>query len=151
MQTSGVQDTAIVVQLLDKSENIVQQVKAEADGSAAFFYITPGVYYVRAFIDRNGNGIWDTGLYDDDLQPEDVYYYHRSIECKAKWDNTLQWNMTERKRYLQKPGELVKQKNSKNKKKQMNRNADRAKRLGMEYVKQNTIKVINNESKNSKK
>ena len=151
MQTSGVQDTAIVVQLLDKSENIVQQVKAEADGSAAFFYITPGVYYVRAFIDRNGNSRWDTGLYDDDLQPEDVYYYNRSIECKAKWDNTLQWNLTEFKRYLQKPGELVKQKNSKNKKKQMNRNADRAKRLGIEYVKQNTIKVINNESKNSKK
>ena len=103
MQTSGIQDTAIVVQLLDKSE------------------------------------------------PEEVYYYHRSIECKAKWDNTLQWNMTERKRNLQKPGELVKQKNSKNKKKQMNRNADRAKRLGIEYVKQNTIKVKNNESNNSKK
>ena len=102
-------------------------------------------------MDRNGNGRWDTGLYDDDLQPEDVYYYHRSIECKAKWDNTLQWNMTERKRYLQKPGELVKQKNSNNKKKQMNRNADRAKRLGIEYVKQNTIKVKNNESNNSKK
>ena len=151
MQTSGIQDSTIVVQLLDKSENVVQQVRAEADGSAPFFYINPGVYYVRAFMDRNGNGRWDTGLYDDDLQPEDVYYYHRSIECKAKWDNTLQWNMTERKRYLQKPGELVKQKNSNNKKKQMNRNADRAKRLGIEYVKQNTIKVKNNESNNSKK
>jgi hypothetical protein len=33
----------------------------------------------------------------------------------------------------------------------MNRNADRAKRLGIEYVKQNTIKVKNNESNNSKK
>lgn len=151
MQTSGIQDSTIVVQLLDKSENVVQQVRAEADGSAPFFYINPGVYYVRAFMDRNGNGRWDTGLYDDDLQPEDVYYYHRSIECKAKWDNTLQWNMTERNRYLQKPGELVKQKNSNNKKKQMNRNADRAKRLGIEYVKQNTIKVKNNESNNSKK
>ena len=59
--------------------------------------------------------------------------------------------MTERKRYLQKPGELVKQKNSNNKKKQMNRNVDRAKRLGIEYVKQNTIKVNKNESINSKK
>ena len=140
MQTSGIADSNIVVQLLDKSEKIVQQVKAENDGSASFFYISPGVYYIRAFIDRNGNGIWDTGLYDDDLQPEDVYYYHRSIECKAKWDNTLQWNLTERKRYLQKPGDLVKQKNAKNKKKQMNRNAERAKRLGIEYVKEIKVK-----------
>lgn len=152
MQTSGIQDTSVVVQLLDKSGNVVKQVRAEADGSATFFYVNPAVYYVRAFVDRNGNGLWDTGLYDDDLQAEDVYYYHRSVECKAKWDNTLQWNLTERKRYLQKPGELVKQKNSKTQKKQMNRNADRAKQLGIEYVKKNnTIKVKNNESNNSKK
>ena len=151
MQTAGVADTNLVVQLLDKSEKIVQQVRTEADGSASFFYVNPGVYYVRAFSDRNGNGLWDTGLYKDDVQPEDVYYYHRSIECKAKWDNTLQWNLTERKLYLQKPGELNKQKNSKGSRKQMNRNAERAKRLGIQYVKQNTIKVNNTDSNNSKK
>jgi uncharacterized protein (DUF2141 family) len=140
MQLSGIKDSNIVVQLLDKSESVVQQVKAEADGSAAFFYINPAVYYVRAFIDRNGNNLWDTGKYDEDLQPEDVYYYSRSIECKAKWDSTLQWNLTERKRFQQKPGELTKQKNSKTKKKQMNRNIDRAKQLGIEYVKDIKVK-----------
>ena len=140
MQMSGLQDTSLVVQLLDKSENIVKQVRAEADGSATFFYINPGVYYVRAFADRNGNDIWDTGNYDADLQPEDVYYYHRSVECKAKWDNTLQWNLTERKRYQQKPGELIKQKSSKGKKKLMNRNIERAKQLGIEYVKDIKVK-----------
>ena len=140
MQLSGIKDSNIVVQLLDKSESVVQQVKAEADGSAAFFYINPAVYYVRAFIDRNGNNLWDTGKYDEDLQPEDVYYYSRSIERKAKWDSTLQWNLTERKRFQQKPGELTKQKNSKTKKKQMNRNIDRAKQLGIEYVKDIKVK-----------
>ena len=135
LQLSGLQDTGLVVQLLDKSENVVQQVRAEADGTATFFYINAGTYYARAFVDRNGNDLWDTGLYDADLQPEDVYYYNRSIECKAKWDATLQWNLTERKRFLQKPGALIKQKASKTKKKQLNRNADRAKRLGIQYVK----------------
>ena len=140
METSGCQDIGLVLQLLDKSENVVQQVRAEADGSATFFYINPGVYYVRAFIDRNGNNVWDTGLYDADIQPEDVYYYSRSIECKAKWDNTLQWNLTERKRYQQKPSGLVKQKSSKTKKKLRNRNAERAKQLGIEYVKDIKVK-----------
>lgn len=140
IETSGIRDSNMMVQLLDKSENVVQQVKAEADGSATFYYINPGIYYVRAFIDRNGNGVWDTGQYDEDLQPEDVYYYNRSIECKAKWDITQQWNLTERKRYLQKPGGLVKQKATKGKKKQMNRNAERAKQLGIEYVKDLKVK-----------
>ena len=140
MQLSGINDTSVVVQLLDKSENVIQQVRVENDGSAAFFYINPGVYYVRAFVDRNGNDIWDTGQYDEDLQAEDVYYYPRSIECKAKWDITQQWNLTERKRYLQKPGALVKQKATKGKKKQMNRNAERAKQLGIEYVKDIKVK-----------
>ena len=140
IEMSGIRDSNMMVQLLDKSENIVQQVKAEADGSVTFYYINPGNYYVRAFIDRNGNGVWDTGQYDEDLQPEDVYYYNRSIECKAKWDITQQWNLTERKRYLQKPGGLVKQKATKGKKKQMNRNAERAKQLGIEYVKDLKVK-----------
>ena len=143
LQLSGLQDTGLVVQLLDKSENVVQQVRAEADGSATFFYINPGAYYARAFVDRNGNNLWDTGQYDADMQPEDVYYYNRSIECKAKWDATLQWNLTERRRFQQKPSALVKQKNSKTKKKQMNRNAERAKRLGIEYVKDIKVKVTN--------
>ncbi len=140
LNLSGIQDSAIVVQLLDKGENVVQQVKAEADGSATFYYVNPGVVYVRAFIDSNGNGIWDTGLYDADQQPEDVYYYHRSIECKAKWDITQQWNLTERKRFMQKPGDLVKQQNTKTKKKQMNRNIERAKQLGIKYVKDIRVK-----------
>jgi uncharacterized protein (DUF2141 family) len=151
MQTSGLQEKGLVVQLLNKSESIVQEVRAEADGSATFFYINPGVYYVRAFVDRNGNGIWDTGLYDEDLQPEDVYYYSNSIECKAKWDLTQQWNLTERKRYQQKPGDLVKQKAGKAKKKQMNRNIERAKHLGIEYVKKNVVMINDIDSKNNKK
>lgn len=153
MKLSGIQDTGIVVQLLDKSEGIVQQVRMEKDGAAPFFYVNPGIYYVRAFTDRNGNNLWDTGLYEADQQPEDVYYYHRSIECKAKWDNTLQWNVTEHKRYLQKPGDLKKQQNNKTKKKLMNRNLDRAKQLGIEYVKKNAAIMVKdtNSKKNSKK
>ena len=65
---------------------------------------------MRAFVDRNGNGKWDTGNYDENLQPEDVYYYPREIEAKEKFDMTLQWNLTERKRTQQKPGKIVKQK-----------------------------------------
>ena len=140
LQLSGVSDTGLVVQLLDKSDKVQKQERAEKDGTVTFFYVNPGTYYARAFVDRNGNDLWDTGLYDADQQAEDVYYYSRAIECKAKWDVTQQWNLTARKRYEQKPGELQKQKSDKQKRQLKNRNAERARQLGIEYVKKQVVK-----------
>ena len=140
LQLSGVSDTGLVVQLLDKSDKVQKQERAEKDGTVTFFYVNPGTYYARAFVDRNGNDLWDTGLYDADQQAEDVYYYSRAIECKAKWDVTQQWNLTARKRYEQKPSELQKQKSDKQKRQLKNRNAERARQLGIEYVKKQVVK-----------
>jgi len=137
---SGVRDTGIVVQLLDKDDKCLRQLRAANDGEAAFFYLEPGNYYVRAFVDRNGNDLWDTGNYDDDQQPEDVYYYSSEIECKANWDVTKQWNLTGKPRNQQKPGALVKQKDTKEKKQKKNRNAERARQLGIEYVQKQLVK-----------
>ena len=137
---SGVRDTGIVVQLLGTEDKSLRQVRAGNDGEAAFFYLEEGKYYARAFVDRNGNDLWDTGNYDDDQQPEDVYYYSGEIECKAKWDVTKQWNLTGKPRNQQKPGALVKQKDTKEKKQKQNRNAERARQLGIEYVKKELVK-----------
>ncbi len=137
---SGVSDTGIVVQLLSKEDKCLRQVRAGNDGEAAFFYLEAGNYYARAFVDRNGNDLWDTGNYDDDQQPEDVYYYSGEIECKPKWDVTKQWNLTSKPRNQQKPGALVKQKDTTEKKQKKNRNAERARQLGIEYVKKQLVK-----------
>lgn len=141
MQLSGINDTTVVVQLLDKSDRAIKQVRVE-NGNAEFFYLTPGSYYLRAFVDRNGNGKWDTGDYDNDLQAEEVYYYPREIECKAKFDVILPWNLTGIPLTQQKPSEITKQKPDKEQQKLRNRNAERARQLGIEYVKSNTISKI---------
>ncbi len=135
MQLSGVTDTTYVVQLLDKSEKVVKQVRTETGGDAVFFYVKPGSYFVRAFCDRNGNGVWDTGNYSEGLQAEEVYYFPERIDCKEKWDINRPWNLTATPRPLQKPGEIVKQKPDKAKQKLRNRNAERARQLGITYVK----------------
>ena len=136
VKLSGVRDTGFVVQMLDKSDNVVKQVRAKGT-TADFHYVNPGQYYLRAFVDSNGNGVWDTGNYYDDRQAEAVYYYHKEIECKAKWDVTTNWNITERKRFEQKPLAITKQKPDKEKKLK-NRNAERAKQLGKEYIQKKT-------------
>ena len=132
---SGYTDSAaVVVQLLDKSDKPVAQSKMESDHTAPFYYVAPGIYYARAFVDRNGNGVWDTGDYDADEQAETVYYYSREIETKAKFDITLSWNLTQQPLNQQKPSALVKKKSDKKRQKK-NRNADRAAKLGIQYIK----------------
>ena len=130
---SGIQDTGIVVQLVNSSDVVVKQVRAKGH-TAEFYYVMPNTYYLRAFIDANGNNEWDTGNYDEGRPAEAVYYYSQEKECKAKWDLTIDWNLTARRRFEQKPQALVKQKGEQGKKLQ-NRNAQRAKQLGKEYLK----------------
>lgn len=125
----------IYVQLLNSSDAVVKESKV-VDGTADFFYMSTGEYYMRAFVDDNGNGEWDTGDYSLKLQPEEVFYYEKVVELKAKWDITLTWNPRKTRLDKQKPMEITKQKPDEEKKVK-NRNAERAKELGIEYVKDN--------------
>ena len=140
MKLSGIADTLpLRVRLLNKNDGVVKEVLAK-NGVAKFEYVNPETYYLSAFVDANGNGVWDPGDYDADLQAESVYYYPRAIEIKERWDVTQQWNLTAVPRYKQKPQAITKQK-ADSEKKLKNRNLDRARELGIEYNKNKTIKV----------
>lgn len=122
----------LLVQLLNAQDAVIKEVKA-VNGVAEFYYLKPDKYYMRMIVDRNGNGKWDTGDYDKDLQAEEVYYYPGVIECKEKWDMTETWNPTEKLLSSQKPSAITKQKPEKEKKIK-NQNAERAKKLGIQYI-----------------
>lgn len=130
--THSFDDKPLLVQLLNGQDQVVKQVNA-VNGVAEFYYLKPDKYYLRLIVDRNGNGQWDTGCYDRDEQAEEVYYYPELIECKAKWDLTESWDPTARELSRQKPGAITKQKPDKEKKVK-NQNAQRAKKLGIEYI-----------------
>lgn len=129
---TGFADKHIVVQLLNQSGKLVKEMPTD-DGTVIFQWIKPDDYYLRMFVDDNGNGLWDTGEYSSKRQPEAVYYYPDKIERKAKWDNSLTWNPLDRPLYRQKPAALIKQKGSTNQRKIRNQNAQRAARLGIPY------------------
>ncbi len=132
---SGLPDSAAaVVELLDAQDRAVKRVPVQ-DGTAQVYYITPGKYYARVFVDDNRNGVWDTGDYAAARQPEAVYYYPEAVECKAKWDLTLAWNATARPLDRQKPEAITRQKAERQRKIQK-RNADRARKLGITYTPQ---------------
>ncbi len=111
------------VQLMNKSGNIVQTEKTE-NNRCAFYFVRPGVYYLRLFIDENGNGKWDTGEFEKARQPERVYYYNRSLELRALFEYSQDdWDINSPLN-TQKPLEITKQKPDKERKK-LNRNATR--------------------------
>ena len=97
---------------------------AEKDGRADFFYLKPTDYYMRCYVDENGNGMWDTGDYSIGLQPECVFYFPQPIRVKAKWDIEQDWAPLEIPRTKQKPLEITKQKPDKQKSVK-NRNEER--------------------------
>ena len=135
VKISGLPDsTTAIVQLLDKSDMVVKEARTQDDGSAEFYWLNEGKYYLRAFIDRNGNGIWDSGDFYNALQPEEMYYLPKVIEIKANWDITTEWNLTQARLDRQKPLEITKQKPEKEKQLK-NRNKTRAEQLGIPFDK----------------
>lgn len=116
---TGVTDSA-VVEVLDKSDKPVDEAPLKG-GVAEFPYMQPGTYYARLYIDRNGNGKWDTGSLLDSVQPEEVYYYPKKIVLKKNWDVEQSWNIYDTPIDLQKPKEIVKNKPKTAKKRRRNK------------------------------
>ena len=121
----------IICQLLESGERLVKEVKT-TDGTAKFMYLDEKEYYLKVIVDTNGNGVWDTGKFEDMLQPEQVYYYPKEINCRAKWDISETWNPEERPLNNQKPSKLMKTKTSEKRTTQQNRNLRRAQDKGIE-------------------
>lgn len=118
---SGV-DTTAFVELLDEQDKVLRTVTVEND-RADFYFLNPGKYGARLIIDRNNNGMWDTGKYAEHLQAEEVYYYWQLINLKANFDITQTWNIHERAAHAQKPSELKKQKPDDERKKRERNNS----------------------------
>ena len=119
---TGMPDTAsAIVELLDSQDKVVRRAEVGANGGVDFYYLTPGTYYARLFIDSNRNGVWDTGLYAERRQGELVCYYPAPMELKAYFEVTQDWNLFQVPADRQKPDEIKKQKPEERKKKNYNR------------------------------
>ncbi len=122
-------DTGAVVQLLNRGDKVVRSARANAKGQADFFYLKPDTYYLRLFIDRNGNNRWDTGDFRAGQQPEEVFYFPKPLTLRAKWEVDQEWDVRGIDLTRQKPKEITKQKPDREKKIR-SRNAEREREQG---------------------
>lgn len=104
----AVRDSAIV-ELLDGTDKVVLHTPVK-NHRAELLNLLPGKYYARLFIDRNGNGKYDTGNYDMHLQPEETVYYPGAINLKKNWDVEQTWDIYATPIDKQKPEAIKKNK-----------------------------------------
>ena len=100
-------DSSAVVQLLSSDTKVERQLKVK-NHRADFFYVRPGTYYARCFLDSNGNGKWDVGDYVLQRQAEEVFYLSTPIAVRANWDVDQNWTLRALPLTEQKPARLSK-------------------------------------------
>ena len=100
-------DARARIQLLNAKDVVVRELPAAEDG-AFFEYLKPDTYYLRLYIDANGDGKWTTGSWDEKRQPELVYYFPQNVQTKSNWDFEEEWNYTLIPQTKAKPKELIK-------------------------------------------
>lgn len=77
-------------------EVILQQHRVLKDTILVFEYLNEGDFLLKAIVDKNDNGQWNTGHFGDGLLPETVYYSQKWITTKANWDVKEAWHPTEK-------------------------------------------------------
>jgi len=92
LKINNLDDSPIILQLIKKNQkfDVIEEVK----GIMRDFYfpnLIPGDYYFRLLVDKNRNGIWDTGDLMNQTQPEPSYIYPSKILIRAMWDTDETW------------------------------------------------------------
>lgn len=111
-------DIAAFIELLDGSDKVVRAAPV-INGIAYFPFLQPAKYYVRLIEDLNGNGLYDTGNYENRLQPDLAYYYPKVINIKKNWDKEENWDVFSTPIDKMKPEAILKNKPKADKRKRM--------------------------------
>jgi len=77
-----------IVQIVNDKEEVLKSVTLTNTNTHTFEYITPqsGKSYIKVIYDDNENGVWDSGDYLKNIQPEEVKYAELTSELRANWD-----------------------------------------------------------------
>lgn len=95
------------IQVISAQDKILREMPAREDGTL-FQYLKPDTYYLRMYIDENGDGEWTTGSWSEKRQPERLFYFPEKIQTKSNWDFEELWDYTAVGQTDSKPRELSK-------------------------------------------
>ena len=70
---------------------MLQQIRIAEDSEIEFPYLKPDKYKIRLILDRNNNGVWDTGDLDEGIQPEQVMYFPKILKLRSNFEVREAW------------------------------------------------------------
>ena len=85
--------TSFIVELLDEKGALIRLKKVDKPQTISFNLLPPANYLIRVVLDKNHNGIWDTGSFLKKRQAEEVKFFDKLLELKANWDINETFNL----------------------------------------------------------
>ncbi|MEA3496496.1 MAG: hypothetical protein U9R42_10715, partial [Bacteroidota bacterium] len=85
----------IIVELIDSKDKLVRKRIIKNTQQITFDFLKVGSYKIRFIIDENSNGKWDTGELNKRKQAERVLYFDKTIELKANWELTEEFEISD--------------------------------------------------------
>lgn len=104
-------DARARIQLLNEKEEVVREAAAMPDG-VTFEYLAPKTFFLRLYVDVDGDGKWTTGDWLLKRQPEPIYYYPKKLKLRANWDFEETFDHLAKPQILSKPKALKGKENS---------------------------------------
>ena len=93
------------IQLLSEKDVVLRELPVKDEG-ARFEYLKPTTYYMRLYLDLNGDGKWTTGDWMKHRAPEPVFYFSGKLTLRANWDFEETFDIHAKPLLEQKPTEL---------------------------------------------
>ncbi|MBE9510723.1 MAG: Ig-like domain-containing protein [Bacteroidetes bacterium] len=82
----------LIIQLLDSKGGVLKEKTEWSNNIVEFSYLKAGEYGLKAIYDKNGNGKWDTGNYEEKVQPEKVEFFIKELKVRSNWDLEIEWD-----------------------------------------------------------
>ena len=86
-------DCPIIVQLMSEKGTILDQKTITNEKRIDFGLLPPGKYSLKAIMDANANGRWDTGKFLKKIQPERVLVHPKIFEVRTNWELEETWDL----------------------------------------------------------
>ncbi len=84
-------DAGLILQIINKDGLVAREKRITESGKVIFNNLEPGAWFIKAIIDKNQNGKWDTGNYKLKLQPEQVIIFPKELNLRSNWDIEENW------------------------------------------------------------
>lgn len=86
-------DFPVIIQLLNEKGLVVDEKIVTTEKRIDFGLLPPAKYGLKAIMDSNKNGRWDTGQFINKIQPERVLVHPKLFEVRTNWELEETWDL----------------------------------------------------------